>query len=203
MHSLKNILIYGILATATMPVVAAQADAIVKLSIAGEAYDGPPTFSVLMGKAVIGTGTLDKAIDTETVGRLFASAKPGSYLQDFTFTVPDSRFQPDAKISIILTNDKYKAEEIGRDRNLFVRSVTVNGQEVDAADLLLVVNGKPEKIDFQAGFMPVYQTRDAAVAEPPPGGWPLKDLGAVEAVVGQTNIAPLPVPRPTPVLAVQ
>lgn len=203
MHSFKNLLLFGILVSAALPVAAAQADAIVKLSIAGEAYDGPPTFSVLMGKTVIGKGRLDKAIDTETVGRLFASAKPGSYLQDFTFTVPDRQFQSDAKISIILTNDKYKAEEIGRDRNLFLRSVTVNGQEVDAADLLLVVDGKPEKIDFQAGFMPVYQTRDAAVAEPPLGGWPLKDLGEVEAVVGQTSIAPLPLPRPTPVVAVQ
>lgn len=203
MHSFRNLLLCGILISAAIPVVAAQADAVVKLSIAGEAYDGPPTFSVLMGKTVIGKGTLDKAIDTETVGRLFASAKPSSYLQDFTFTVPESQFQPEAKISIILTNDKYKAEEIGRDRNLFVRSVTINGQEVDAADLLLLVNGKPEKLDFQAGFMPVYQTRDAAVAEPPVGGWPLKDMTAAEAMVGQTSIAPLPVPRPTPVVAVQ
>lgn len=187
----------------TVPVVAAHADAIVKLSIAGEAYDGPPAFSVLLGKTVIGKGTLDKAIDTETVGRLFASAKPGSYLQDFTFTVPDRLFKPDAKVSVILTNDKYKAEEIGRDRNLFVRSVTINGQEVDAADLILLVDGKPERIDFQAGFLPVYQTRDAAVAEPPAGGWPLEDIAAIETVVGQSTLAPLPLPRPTPVLAVQ
>lgn len=203
MHSFKNLLLCGVLISAAMPVMAAQADAIVKLSIAGEAYDGPPTFSVLMGKTVIGKGTLDKAIDTETVGRLFASAKPSSYLQDFSFTVPARQFQPDAKISIILTNDKYKAEEIGRDRNLFVRSVTINGQEVDAANLTLLVNGKPERIDFQAGFMPVYQTRDAAIAEPPVGGWPLEEVVAAQAVADQSDIAPLPLPRPVPVLAVQ
>lgn len=201
MHSFKNIVLCGVLMSAAMPVMTAHADAIVKLSIAGEAYDGPPTFSVLMGKTVIGKGTLDKAIDTETVGRLFASAKPSSYLQDFSFAVPDRQFKPDAQISIILTNDKYKAEEIGRDRNLFVRSLTINGHEVDAAALTLLVNGKPENIDFQAGFMPVYQTRDAVVAEPPVDGWPLEDVSVAQVQPDQTGLTPLP--RPVPVIAVQ
>ena len=194
-----NILAKTLLATSflalALPAGAAFADATVKLSIAGEAYDGPPAFQISMGGKVIGKGVLDKAISTETVGRLFASAKPASYLQEFTFTIPERQFKPDASISVILTNDKYRDEEIGRDRNLFVQSITVNGQEVDAAQLILTVSDKPEIIDFQAGYLPVYQTRDAAVAEPPAGGWPLVDVGVDQAMVTpvRVTITPLPV----------
>jgi hypothetical protein len=75
-------------------------------------------------------------------------------------------------IDIVLVNDKFKEEGWGRDRNLFVRSIEVNGLTVGAADLSLTDGVKVQNVNYQAGLLPVYHQNHMAVAEPPEGGWP-------------------------------
>ena len=70
-------------------------------------------------------------------------------------------------------NDKFKEEGWGRDRNLFVRSIEVNGLTVGAADLHLTDGVKVQNVNYQAGLLPVYHQNHLAVAEPPEGGWPV------------------------------
>lgn len=188
----------GVLSLA-LPCGAALADATIKLSLAGEAFEGPPKFEVRIDGKAIGGGVLDQAIDTGETGRLFASAKPRSYLQQFVFEVPASQFSQDAQISIALINDKYLDEEVGRDRNLFIDSVTVNGLEIPAADLTLLDGEQEQVLDYQAGLMPVYESTNLAVAAPPPSGWPMTDitLSLAEPIADARLVAhPLPRPRP-------
>lgn len=165
----------------------AIAESKVVISLAGEAFDGPPSFEISLGGKVIGSGTLANAIETETEGRLFSNARPQSFLEEFTFTVPDEAFAPDAEISIALTNDKYEDAENGYDRNLFIDFISVNGLEITSADIALTMAGEPYELDFQAGLLPIYESTQRAVASPPAAGWPVPTTAAAE---GDVSVLP-------------
>jgi hypothetical protein len=190
-RSLGTITVLTLLAT--LPV---AAESLVIVSIAGEAYDGPPSFDLLINDKVIGSGTLNKAIRTEAEGRLFTKPRPNSFLEQFSFTVPDNLLTPDAEVSLVLTNDKYvRKDGVGEDgvldRNLFVDFVRVNDVEVTSADMVLMRGGDVVHYNYQAGLLPIYEGGYRAVARPPEGGW----LSGTVAKVGQADI-PLPLPRP-------
>jgi hypothetical protein len=169
---------------------AAQSEVVVTL--AGEAYDGPPQFQVLAGTEVIGSGVLKHPIETKTEGRLFASARPSAFLEVFSFSVADDDILPDRKISVLMTNDKFAEGDAGYDRNLFIDSIRVNGHELTSAELVLFEKGVPHSLDYQAGMLPIYEQGQQAVASPPPTGWPL----AAPAGAAQLVSSPYPVPRP-------
>ena len=180
-----------------MAALPAVADSLVVVSIAGEAYDGPPSFDLLINDKVIGSGTLSKAIKTEADGRLFTKPRPSTFLEQFSFTVPDDVLTPDAEISLILTNDKFirldgAGEDGVLDRNLFIDFVRVNDIEVTSADMVLILNGDVVHYSYQAGLLPIYETGYRAVVRPPAGGWLTKDA---VAKVGMLDI-PMPLPRP-------
>lgn len=151
---------------------AVHAESHISFLIAGEAYDGAPAFEIRMGETIIGRGELAKAIDTVAEGRLFFSPDPDRYIERFEFGIDDKVFRQDAPVSIVLVNDKFKQEGWGHDRNLFVRSIEVNGLTVRAADLKLTDGTKAQDVNYQAGLLPVYHQNHRAVAEPPEGGWP-------------------------------
>ncbi|KFB09257.1 carbohydrate-binding domain-containing protein [Nitratireductor basaltis] len=147
----------------------------VTVQIAGEAYEGQPEFEVRFGGQVIGRGELTAGIDTVSEGRLFFSPDPDKYLETFEFMVSDKDFQRNAALTVHLMNDRFKEEAWGRDRNIFIRSITVNGKKVFSRNLQLETDAKPEKVDYQAGLLPVYRQNQRAVAQPPAGGWPSPD----------------------------
>ena len=149
----------------------AAADSTVVISMAGEAFDGAPAFEVRIGDRVIGRGILDKAIDTVADGRIYRNAAPAKYLQEFTYTIDDTLPAP-AAVTIALTNDKFVPVDDGHDRNVFVNFVEVNGLKVGAADITVLRGPKKEVLDRQAGFVPLYENVNRAVAQPPATGWP-------------------------------
>ena len=174
----------------------AAADSLVVISIAGEAYDGPPSFDLMIDDKVVGSGTLRMAIETEADGRLFTKPRPSSFLEEFSFTVPDDLLTPDAEISLVLTNDKFTrmdgaGEDGVLDRNLFIDFVRVNDIEVTSADMVLIHDGDVVEYNYQAGLLPIYEAGFRAVARPPQGGW----LNGAVAKVGMLDI-PMPLPRP-------
>ena len=179
---------------ATVSLSNAFAESTVIVSLAGEAFDGPPQFDLLIGDTVVGTGTLARAIETETDGRLFTKPRPSAFLEEFRFQVPDAMLLPDKDIAIVLTNDKF-SERAGQgedgifDRNLFIDFIRVNGLELTSADIALTAGGKVQRLNYQAGLLPIYEAGQKAVAIAPAEGWPEASL-AVSAV--STAIAPVP-----------
>lgn len=147
----------------------------VTVQIAGEAYEGQPEFEISFGRQVIGRGELTGGIDTVSEGRLFFSPDPDDYLETFEFMVSDKDFQRNAPITIRLVNDRFKEEAWGRDRNIFIRSITVNGKKIYSRNLRLHTDAQPAEVDYQAGYLPVYRQNQRAVAQPPAGGWPSPD----------------------------
>lgn len=157
---------------------AAHAESVLLVSIAGEAFDGPPAFEITVGGKVIGSGFLSNAIETATDGRLFTKPRPNLYLEQFTFHIPDEQILPDKDVSIALANDKFAnvggAGEDGiRDRNLYIDYISVNGVEVNSAEMILTHKGTTQLLDYQAGLMPIYEAGYLAVAKAPAGGWTL------------------------------
>lgn len=183
-----------------------MADSTVVVSLAGEAFDGPPSFDLLIDGKVVGSGTLSKAIETEADGRLFTKPRPSSFLEEFSFKVPDAVLKPDAELSLILTNDKFsKREGQGEDgildRNLFVDFVRVNDIEVTSADMVLIHNGDVVHENYQAGFLPIYEKGYSALVRPPAGGWTAVPAGET-AKVSLADI-PMPLPRPARLLGTE
>lgn len=172
---------------------AVLANSSVSIAIAGEAYEGAPTFQIRMGDLVIGQGVVAKAIDTETEGRLFGVPSPLPYLEHFDFEIPDADFLADAPISIVLTNDRYLDTGDGYDRNLFIQQIVVNGVAIPGERIKILEYGSVEvDVPMYMGLRPLYGSGQVAVVAPPPQGWPaLGAVGAVEAIV------PLPPPRPS------
>ncbi len=173
------------------------ADSVVVVSIAGEAFDGPPRFEVLIGDTIVGAGTLKKAIATETDGRLFTKPRPSQFLEQFSFQVPDKSVLPKAEISVILANDKFSERSDGGlilDRNLFVDFVSVNGLEVTSADLALTRAGQVQHMDYQAGLLPIYEAGYRVVARPPEEGWPVSDPSASVTPASIISVAQPPIP---------
>ncbi|WP_297107600.1 carbohydrate-binding domain-containing protein [uncultured Devosia sp.] len=186
-------------ALSMLAILPAMADSLIVVSIAGEAYDGPPSFDLLINDKVIGSGTLTRAISTESDGRLFTKPRPNSFLEQFSFTIPDTALMPDSEISLVLTNDKFTRQEgLGEDgvldRNLFIDFVRVNDIEITSAEMVLIHDGDEVHYNYQAGLLPIYEAGYRAVVRPPEGGWMAGGADEV-AKVGMVDI-PLPVPRP-------
>lgn len=180
-----------VLAAAALTTSIAMADSTIVISLAGEAFDGPPAFQLMVGDKVIGSASLQRAIETEVEGRLFANPRPSRFLEEFSFSVPDDSLLPDGEISIALTNDKYVAGDDGFDRNIFVDFIRVNGHEVTSAEMALTQAGEPQDLDYQAGLLPIYEAGQRIVVKPPAGGWPAP--GVVPASMIEGELAPMPV----------
>ena len=193
----KFALINGlVLAAAALTTSVVLADSTVMISLAGEAFEGPPAFQLMVGDKVIGSASLERAIETEVDGRLFANPRPSRFLEEFTFTVPDDSLLPNGEISIALTNDKYEAgedgvtNEDGFDRNIFVAFIRVNGHEVTSADMALTQAGEVQDLDHQAGLLPIYEAGQRIIVKPPAGGWP--GPGVVPASMTERGLPPMP-----------
>lgn len=141
-------------------------DRTVKVVVAGQAYEGPPEFTVTFNGVEIGTGQVDKARASEA-GMLDASSDLAPFTQEFTFTVPENVFKPDGRVQVTFTNDLWSGPEKGYDRNLIVQSIAVDGQVVDTDALeASVASAKPR---WNNGLLP--GTGDAVIAKPSAGGW--------------------------------
>ena len=62
------------------------------LVLGGEAYDGAPEFEVSFDGTPLGTGAVETAIDTETIGRIADVADKSPYVQSFEFRDPGGYF---------------------------------------------------------------------------------------------------------------
>ncbi len=165
-------------------------DSTLVLVMGGEAYDGPPKFSVAFDGKPLGEGTVAAAIDTASDGRFADAEDKTQYVQTFTFTVPEAAFRPEGVVSIDFLNEAYGGDGSNRDRNLYLASVTLNGRAVTVSGLATRTGTEIVDNQLLGEFLVLADGRKNAVSMPPQGGWPSPD-GAVAAV------APAPVPAET------
>src|SRR5437870_4105989 len=80
------------------PGLALAADNKLTLVIGGEAYDGPPKFTVSFDGKQLGEGAIASAIDTSAAGRFADAADKAKYVQTFDFKIPEDVFKPGGEI---------------------------------------------------------------------------------------------------------
>ncbi|HEY8596460.1 MAG TPA: carbohydrate-binding domain-containing protein [Devosiaceae bacterium] len=123
----------------------------ISLWLSGTAFDGGPSFELLLGDQAIGEGTVDP-IPTDPAGTRF------------DFNVSDDVLQSRAPLVIRFTNDKYE-EGVG-DRNLFILKGQVNGVELGSESFLVL---EPDGRLGTSGQ--IFSGQEIAVAAPPGGIW--------------------------------
>lgn len=150
----------------------AAADSTLTLVMGGEAYDGPPKFSVIFDGTMIGEGSVAAAIDTANDGRFADAADKTQYVQSFTFKVPEAAFDPDGEVTIKFLNEAYGGPGSERDRNLFLASISLNGRAVTASGLTTEGDRQVVANEMLGEFLVIPDGTRDAVSRAPQGGWP-------------------------------
>ena len=156
----------------------ALADATLTLVIGGEGFDGPPKFAVTFDGKPLGEGSVASAIDTTKAGRFADAADKSKYIQTFSFNIPDAGFRPDGEVGIRLTNEAHGADGSKDDRELYVRSVSVNGDILPATRLAMRSPFGVEPTAMLGDYLVVSRAAVEGIAAPPDGGWPKEVLAS-------------------------
>jgi outer membrane protein OmpA-like peptidoglycan-associated protein len=150
--------------------------------VGGEAYDGPPRFLVTFAGEPLGEGVVTAAIDTARVGRFAAARDRGAHVEAFDFEIPEAVFKPDGEVRLKLVNDASGGEGSGRDRNLFLAAIAVNGRAVTISGFATATAAGFADNDVLGEFLVLADGSVEAVGAAPEGGWPSPAGAPPEAV---------------------
>jgi outer membrane protein OmpA-like peptidoglycan-associated protein len=170
---------------------ALAADSTLTLVMGGEAYDGPPKFEVDFNGRVLGEGTVAAAIDTARDGRFADATDKTPFIQSFTFTIPEDQFTIEGPVTVRFLNEAYGGEGSGRDRNLFLASVTLNGRAVTASGLTTQAGRRTVSSEMLGEFLVIPDGSRNAVSEPPEGGWPVPPAAPEPRLVEPALVEPI------------
>ena len=177
-----------VMCCAAMPHVTQAADSTLVLVMGGEAYDGPPKFEVDFAGKLLGGGSVAAAIDTAEAGRFADQTDKTPYVQSFTFAIPEETFRPDGAVTVRFLNEAYGGEGSGRDRNLFLASVTLNGRAITASGLGTREGRQVVDNEMLGEFLVIPDGSKNAVSDAPDGGWPLPLAEVVQPVARKVTV---------------
>ena len=180
------------------PSLALAADNRLTLVIGGEAYDGPPRFTISFDGKSLGEGVVASAIDTTTAGRFADAADKAKYLQTFEFKIPDEVFKASGEIRLQLTNEAHGAAGSKNDRELYVQSVAVNGDVLPGSKLSMRSAVGIEPTAMLGDYLVVSQAATEGVATAPSGGWPAASVAETKSAAPVTVQPQVAVTAPTP-----
>lgn len=175
---------FGAVLLACFAVLSAQQahaeDAILGITMTGDAYEGAPKFKILADEHTIGTGELTHALDTSKGNRLKlpADLEPSSS-ERFLFAVPD--IQNVSQFEIVFANDAWAGKGKPGDRNLYVLGLTLSvvkkdatGAAVEARDFppqqLEALTRSPDGAAITPHYSALFQDGRLRLKRPQ-GGW--------------------------------
>jgi outer membrane protein OmpA-like peptidoglycan-associated protein len=179
---------------------AAFAAATLTLVVGGEAFNGPPEFSVTFDGKPVGHGKVDKAIDTATTGRFADATDKKQYTQSFDFTIPDAVFRPNGVVAVSLANEAHDPSDGRKNRELFIRSVAINGQTVGAAAMSMRSGLGVEPTATLGGYLVVSKAGISGIALPA-GGWNSAEAQTASNAAPAAAAVPAVKPPPAPSVA--
>lgn len=203
---------WGIAGTALLVGTMPAAAGTLTLQLAGEAYLGQPEFSVMANDAVFGTGTLTQAVDT-ALGEALSNETLSSRVENFSFEFNDALLTEAVVFSVQLTTDAYGGEGSGKDQNLYLAGIAVDGTTVALDKLTLSRDGTETPIALRYGAAPLYKRTDrlsftlnrVAMADPVVQAAPVTancPAGAVSVTGFQINSSAVPGGATLPPVAV-
>lgn len=172
---------------AAMPGAALAADATLTVIAGGEGFDGPPKFAVSFAGRPVGDATVEQAVDTRRDGRFADAGDKERHVGTFTFKVPEALFEPDAEVEVRLTNEAHGAPGSRDDRELYIRSLAVNGAVLPADALAMRSALGVEPTTRLGDYLVVSEAAVAAVGKAPPGGWPATGPTAPDAAAADAT----------------
>lgn len=116
-------------------------DAHLELTLAGEAYKGPPAFSVKYGDVVLGTGVVTDALDTSDGHRL-EGWNVATHSDSFTYTIHDFQSDNPLPVTVEYLEDAWGGEGTLFDRNLYLVSARLNETALDITSSQLRRDGE-------------------------------------------------------------
>lgn len=183
-------------------------DAIVTVTLAGEAYDGPPKFRFIADNRIIGTAEIANALDTAKGERLrFQGGTTQSGTERFLFAVPD--IETVSQLDIEFINDAWAGKDKPGDRNLYLLSLSLSTVRKTASGSVAAthdfsplafqsITRTPQGADITAQFAALYQEGRLRLKRPE-GGWTAAaaDILApkTETATAAKSASTLPCPR--------
>lgn len=176
-------------------------DAILAITMAGEAYEGAPKFKILADERTIGTGEIAHALDTSTGNHLKLPADlERSTTERFLFAVPD--VQNVSQFEIVFTNDAWAGKGKPGDRNLYVLGLALSvvkkdatGAAAEAKDFspqqLEAITRSPGGATITPHFSALFQDGRLRLKRPQ-GGW------TTSASIAKPAQTTTPQPNPSP-----
>ncbi|MGN6488185.1 MAG: carbohydrate-binding domain-containing protein [Devosia sp.] len=171
--------------------VAAAAPALIVVTLTGQAYQGGPEFVLKFNGVVVGRDTVAAAPDPSSGDQSGGAAGDESHLQTFQYSLPDEVFSPSGAVEIEFVNDAYDGP--GRDRNLIIHDLSVNGKAVSAQDYTITKKGAEVPADLIDNQVVLYTSDRVAAVAAPAAGWPItspENVGAPLADSALTQSAP-------------
>jgi outer membrane protein OmpA-like peptidoglycan-associated protein len=156
-----------------LPYASQAADSTLVIVMGGEAYDGPPRFGIDFNGRSLGEAAVAAAIDTAVDGRFADAGDKTPYIQSFTFLIPEPDFTIEGPVTIRFLNEAYGGPGSGRDRNLFLASVTLNGRAITASGLTTQEGRRTVDNEMLGEFLVIPDGSRNAVSAAPEGGWPV------------------------------
>lgn len=184
MNHLSRAALLAALCLSGVPALAQASEATLTITMGGEAYDGPPKFSVSFDGKVVGDGVVDKAIDTAAKGRFADANDRKPFVESFDFAIPEAEFKAGGEIRIKFTNEAYGGDGSNRDRNLFISSVTLNGQTVTPEGMTTVTAKGVSPNVLVGDYLEIKDGTADAVIPAPKGGWPQATIAASAPAAG-------------------
>jgi outer membrane protein OmpA-like peptidoglycan-associated protein len=186
-HSLARLAAIS-LAGVSLMVLPARAENInITITLAGEAFDGPPAYEIRYGDREIAKGTVENAIDTSTEGPLSKLADWQAHQKAVSIPIDSEDLSKNLPLTVNFTNDKWGGAGTTMDRNLYVLSAEVGSVKVAAQDIKVLDKAQPRDNATGPRGARLGNNSSIAVIEPPATGW----LSAA-ATSGTSAAAPQP-----------
>jgi hypothetical protein len=146
---------------------AAASDAVVTITAAGEAFEGPPKFLLKADGVLIGEALINASVETAGGARVqFRDNKIEGETERFTFTVP--AIENVRQLDVEFVNDHWAGEGKTGDRNMFVTGITV-GDAVISPSALKPVTENQSSAEIAAEWAALYSAGMLRLVRPAEG----------------------------------
>jgi hypothetical protein len=147
-------------------------DATLSVILSGDAFGGPPAFSISFNGDILYSDVVKSAFVTEIDKGYRDAGALASRAETFSFTLPSAAFDHFGNVRIDFLNDAFGGGGTGLDRNLYVLDVVVNGTHVRPVDWRLLEKTDGSLFLASGSFVALFSSNTAAIALAPPNGWP-------------------------------
>lgn len=199
-HSLARLAAIS-LAGVSLMVLPVRAESInITITLAGEAFDGPPAYEIRYGDREIAKGTVENAIDTSTEGPLSGLTDWQAHQKAVTIPIEPEDLGKNLPFTVNFTNDKWGGAGTTMDRNLYVLSAEIGSVKVAAQDIKVLDKAQPRDNASGPEGARLGNNSSIAVIAPPATGWlpasaqATSSTAAPQSAAGEAPQAPAATP---------